>query len=63
VSGDYDTRIHNFEIEVESDTPSDPNLTVTYPTEEDTLYQSIITVLGTATPGSLITLEVRPRSI
>ena len=57
--GDLNERQHDFRLIVESSSIVPP--TVTFPTENDVLTTNVITVTGTAIPGSRITLIVQPR--
>jgi len=53
---DEQRAVHDFKIIVEADLAPDP--VITYPIHGDTLSEKVIIVLGTATPGSIVTLRV-----
>lgn len=57
-TGNLQERQHNFKITVTADSGPDP--VITFPTSEQVLNQNVVTVLGTAKPGSIITLRVEP---
>jgi PKD repeat protein len=50
---------HDFRIIVSVDTGPDP--IVLFPTSDAVLNRSVVTVFGTATPGSRVTLKIEPR--
>lgn len=52
-------RQHDFRLIVESDSGPDP--IVLFPASDQVLTENVITVTGTAQPGSKITLRVEPR--
>lgn len=57
--GDLTERQHDFRIIIESSSVVPP--TVTFPRDDDVLTENVITVAGTAIPGTLITLRVEPK--
>jgi PKD repeat protein len=57
--GDLRERQHDFRLIVESSSVVPP--TVTFPTENVVLTENVITVTGTAIPGTIITLRVEPK--
>lgn len=58
--GDLQERQHDFRLVVESNSIVPP--IVTFPMENDVVTSNVITVTGTAVPGTTITLRVEPRA-